>query len=189
MPNWVTTKIKFTGKEVGKFLERFKSEDNPFSFDKIIPMPSNIYRGALGIEEEKKYGKNNWYNWSCENWGTKWDTCHTELKESADSENITVTYDTAWAFADKPLLRLSEIIKEEKLDIDFDGSFFNEDTGAYSAGTFDCICGDFKVFYAETDSDAYKIRIEIEGNNDCIGKDADGNYYHYDCEHCPNKCY
>ena len=28
-------------------------------FNKIIPMPNNIYRGDLGIEERKKYGNNN----------------------------------------------------------------------------------------------------------------------------------
>ena len=42
-------------------------------FEKIIPMPKNIYRGSLGPDERQKYGNNNWYDWSVAHWGTKWE--------------------------------------------------------------------------------------------------------------------
>ena len=35
-----------------------------FDFNKVIPMPDDIYRGDLGPKEQKIYGKKNWYDWS-----------------------------------------------------------------------------------------------------------------------------
>lgn len=51
MPNHVTNRIKFLGNQEGidKVLQLIKSDGKCISFDKIIPMPNNIYRGDLGI--------------------------------------------------------------------------------------------------------------------------------------------
>lgn len=40
MPNYVKNEITFKGEKetVKKFLSQFKSKDNPFDFDKIIPI-------------------------------------------------------------------------------------------------------------------------------------------------------
>lgn len=40
-----------------------------FDFEKVIPMPEDIYRGNLGSAERELYGKKNWYDWSVWNWG------------------------------------------------------------------------------------------------------------------------
>lgn len=68
-----------------------KSEESVFDFDKIIPMPDNIYRSYLGLEEEKRYGKDNWYDWSCENWGTKRNACDATL------DGHEYYFETAWS--------------------------------------------------------------------------------------------
>ena len=96
MPNWTANNVLFVGKrkQLETLKTMLKSNENDFDFNNIIPMPKNIFRGNLGREEEEKYGKNNWYDWSIENWGTKWNSVGTrvELKDGS----LYYTFDTAW---------------------------------------------------------------------------------------------
>lgn len=73
MANWCSNYVSITASEElqKKIVTFVRSDKSDFDFEKIIPMPENIYRGNLGPEEEKLYGKNNWYDWSLEHWGTK----------------------------------------------------------------------------------------------------------------------
>ena len=47
-----------------------------------------------------KYGHDNWYDWNCANWGTKWEadlTSHRPTNHGEPSEYATVIcFDTAW---------------------------------------------------------------------------------------------
>ncbi len=63
----------------------------PLTFNVLVPMPGSVYRGSVGTEERKIYGKNNWYDWSNEHWGTKWDAYDVRV----DPECVSFT--TAWA--------------------------------------------------------------------------------------------
>ena len=96
MPNWTYNTVVFEGneKQLETLKTMLKSNENDFDFNNIIPMPKNIFRGNLGREEEEKYGKNNWYDWSIENWGTKLNSVGTrvELKDGS----LYYTFDTAW---------------------------------------------------------------------------------------------
>lgn len=40
-----------------------------------------------------KYGHIDWYTWSCENWGTKWNACDTYI----DDKKMMISFDTAWS--------------------------------------------------------------------------------------------
>ena len=99
MPNHVLNGLRVTGKvkDIKEFLDdvadnssKDKSEHREFSFEKIIPMPSNIFRGDVGAEAKKKYGKNNWYDWSYENWGTKWNAY--DVTVTTDFPSPTIQY-------------------------------------------------------------------------------------------------
>jgi hypothetical protein len=53
-------------------------------------------------EEEaalKEIGYSDWYHWSFDNWGTKWNACHTELAECVFTEPcyVEIRFDTAWS--------------------------------------------------------------------------------------------
>ena len=85
MPNWCNNYLQIEGDytELKKFYDENFDDDEGLQFCKSVPMPK---------EEE-----DNWYNWNCENWGTKWeiDDCIFELEEN--DTLIAVNFQTAWA--------------------------------------------------------------------------------------------
>lgn len=98
MPNWtennLTIKSK-TKRHLDTLINRVKSEENEFDFDKIVPMPKNIFRGNLGSKEREKYNENNWYDWSIKNWGTKWNSVDVHVERISDTE-VEYFFLTAW---------------------------------------------------------------------------------------------
>lgn len=93
MPNYCKNTLTITGNPdtLRQILAFVKSDENRFDFNRIVPMPEHIYRGNLGSEERKLYGENNWYDWSVENWGTKWNSVCAFVK------NNTIFFETAWS--------------------------------------------------------------------------------------------
>ena len=87
MPNWVTNELVVTGDMAqlkdfkSKFFTKVDGKKHP-TFSVIVPMP---------IEE-----KDNWYDWNCNNWGTKWDATHYQ-KNQVSAEIVDIQFDTAWS--------------------------------------------------------------------------------------------
>ena len=80
MPNW-SYNILNASDEV---LKQIVNKQGEIDFNTVVPMPKEL-QGTVSpskddTQEEKdasknlieKYGSDNWYDWSCENWGTKW---------------------------------------------------------------------------------------------------------------------
>ena len=101
MPNWCQNKLTITHKDksvIDKMMANV-TEGGGDLFQYIKPMPDNCFRGALGKDEEemcKREGIPNWYDWSTDNWGTKWDACHM-THGRIDDNTITFDFDTAWS--------------------------------------------------------------------------------------------
>lgn len=191
MPNHITNRIEFHGEQsnIDKVLELIKGEEECIDFNKIVPMPDNIFRGNVGAKERELYGTNNWYDWSIANWGTKWNAYYS----SVDAANNAITFDTAWSCPIYVLAALAKMCHE--YGVEFEGKWADEDCGC-NVGTFEsCVCDDDDYWLnydpVENESnEAYEIYVELKGERECLGKDADGNWIHYDCENCPNadKC-
>ncbi len=131
MPNHVYHSITVTGKKeaVDNFKKHFtvdKSQVVAFDFNTIIPMPEHIFHGNLGDEERTKYGRDNWYDWSLDNWHTKWNAYDTELVEDAD-ESFSFNFQTAWSFPQPIIDKLIEMHP----DLVFDGHA-NEEAGFFN---------------------------------------------------------
>ena len=106
-----------------------------FDFDKILPMPEEfkeIEQGNRIIDGEqvkywkkvdgkeiaiskseinrlkKKYGSFGWYDWSINNWGTKWGPSETFARTYNLDENygVHIDYDTPWCTAEGILSKL-----------------------------------------------------------------------------------
>lgn len=151
MPNHITNRLKVVGekKEVLKVWEFIKVEDTEevfplgtIDFNKIIPMPENIYMGSLGKKERELYGENNWYDWSCSNWGTKWNAYHFH---TGDLENDTIFFDTAWATVPTIIAKLSSIFPGLLFILDYADEDFGYNTGTMEFEDGKMINSDIKI--------------------------------------------
>jgi hypothetical protein len=80
MPNWVENTIVVVGQK--EMLDDF--EEHKFNFNHYVPRPP---------EEEA-----NWYEWNCNNWGTKWEVSEDDVSiDRTDDEKITFNFNTAWS--------------------------------------------------------------------------------------------
>ena len=51
------------------------------------------------------------YDWCCENWGTKWNFCETELIHDED-DMLFYTFNTAWSPPEPILVKMGEMFPE-----------------------------------------------------------------------------
>lgn len=104
MPNNIKNIITFTGdpNEIQDLVERIKGVDDhgieiSIDFEKIIPMPSGV----------------DWYHWSVENWGTKWNAYH-DYGYHPDCDDY-LEFETAWAAPHPVVKKLSEMYPNLKI--------------------------------------------------------------------------
>jgi hypothetical protein len=142
MPNWCNNILIIRGShlELKKFYFDNKSDNYDINIDnyeqdnesclslnKSVPMPENIFKGNLGINERKKHGSNNWYDWSIQYWGTKWDIRDCDIYNSKNIFNTEYTelkyrFLTAWS---PPLQWFEKIIYKYK-NINFELEYIEE---------------------------------------------------------------
>lgn len=133
MPNHITNKVKIFAeeKQIRKILKAIQNDEygiGSIDFDKIIPMPDNIFRGNLGQKESKLYGKDNWYDWSVENWDTKWNAYGHDNFTRYDGGN-EIQFLTAWSRPEQVIKKLSQMFPK----IQFHHAWADEDIG-YNVG-------------------------------------------------------
>ena len=129
MPNHVTNRIIIYAEDnrVQEILEAIKSDEiglGSIDFDKIIPMPDNIFRGNLGQKEMEQYGENNWYDWSVANRGTKWGAYGYDHFFPYEDGN-TIEFLTAWSRPEPVIVKLSQMFP----DAQFQHAWADEDIG------------------------------------------------------------
>jgi hypothetical protein len=132
MPNWCTNELIVSGK--AKDLAVFKAQahrpggDNVaelgFCISRFIPIPEELVGTRSPVVKPnpkltKKYGADNWYDWCCNNWGTKWDV---EGQEAGVSKGkLGYTFDSAWAPPSQAIERISEMYLTLKFVLHFVG--------------------------------------------------------------------
>lgn len=161
MPNHVTNilTINAVALKVKIVLELIKDEEKgigTIDFNKIIPMPGHIFTGNLGTEERRKYGENNWYDWSVSNWGTKWNAYNQSI------DGNTLTFDTAWAAPIPVMKKLSKLFP----DITFSYKWADEDIGQ-GVGAAELEDGKMMEVYMplEGTAEARRFALEIKGGD------------------------
>lgn len=135
MPNHVTNILSVSGdrEKVREMFEAIKSDEiglGSIDFNKVIPMPEHIFSGNLGMAEREKYGKDNWYDWSISNWGTKWNSYGYDgayTPQDFDGEHIE--FQTAWSRPENVIAALAA----KYPDLSFEHKWADEDFG-YNTG-------------------------------------------------------
>jgi hypothetical protein len=108
MPNWCSNSITITSnKENIDNFEAFLTEKNGKEwFDFFLPCPEEL-RDVDSPNKNKdtdalleKYGHVDWYSWSVENWGTKWN-CDAQdwikvESPNGDEASVSFWFDSPW---------------------------------------------------------------------------------------------
>lgn len=117
MPNWCENKlvITFNSTEAAQDFEHALSASEGL-LEFLKPMPDHIHKGPIGHKDGKKQylseydvdtnenrlikevdedDKDNWYDWSTANWGTKWS--ESELETTINGTQVELTFETAWS--------------------------------------------------------------------------------------------
>lgn len=127
-----------------------------FTFEKLIPSPDVMFREGITSEQTKwltEHNYPNWYDWCNANWETKWDACDPSVDWLSDNE-VEINFNTAWGFPYPVWYAIGELA--EKLGIEFEGVFANEDFGS-SMGAFNKENGeDLDIWQADYDRDIYR---------------------------------
>jgi hypothetical protein len=129
MPNHTINNVDIavnTGEEkevlaLAELKNKLNISENQFDFEGIIPSPNWLKipneDGELPTLVKEEWGEmhrwkdgsqdDRWYYWKIDNWGTKWNSYNVEVESNFDDE-LTVSFDTAWA----PPIEIFEKIKE-----------------------------------------------------------------------------
>jgi hypothetical protein len=94
MPNWCENVVTFTGPRE-KLDALIKGAGKGELLNAIRPMPESVFRGNVGTAEREEHGRNNWYDWSVEHWGTKWDVKDVDIDD--EGESVAFRFDSAWS--------------------------------------------------------------------------------------------
>lgn len=170
MPNHITTRIKITGdlEAVKRVLNKIKNDEfgmGTIDFEKIIPMPKNIFKGNLGVRERELYGNNNWYDWSVANWGTKWNAYGFDPNTDYSKEK-ELKFLTAWSAPHPVIAKLSEMFPSVKLEHEW----ADEDIGM-NCGRHVYYDGErIEEYYPESEMDRLEFAasvLDIQLEEDC----------------------
>ena len=110
------------------------------------PMPTELNNttSSYGTGRERnedliaKYGVDNWYDWHCNYWGTKWDV-DAEEDDCDDEERISLGFDSAWSPPREWLMKVAQDYPSLKFLLEY------EEGGCAFKGTLE-ICKDEDVF-------------------------------------------
>ena len=119
---------------------------------------ANLEEAAKALENEKIYGHRDWYSWTRDNWGTKWNAYSQELREDG-----VIKFETAWSTPEPVICALSRMFP----DAQFDVRYADEDFG-HNVGEYTYIDGEMvEESQPEGGSDeAYELAADITGYED-----------------------
>lgn len=138
MPNWVKNIVSFSDpKALKHMLVKDKNGNDYFDFNQAIPMPKELEDSKLEYPDKRtdeeikalvdKYGASDWYHWSIENWGTKWNASEVYV-----IDDCTVEFDTAWSTPAPVLQALSMMFPNTRVHVEYADEDLGNNCGGYT---------------------------------------------------------
>jgi hypothetical protein len=134
MPNWCSNTLVVRGSkaELDRLYDTVMLKGE-FDFNAIIPMPEHqpdpkkpdafFADGNLGQEERKLFGSKNWYDWSNDNWGTKWNASDSYgSRPYTEGNPVEISFNTAWS----PVTDLIDTLSTQFPELTFEYSYSEE---------------------------------------------------------------
>ena len=112
--------------------EKYKNRKEIFTKTDAKRQEEDYKFGEQKYKNIKKYGAADWYPWSINNWGTKWDCNNARLITENENELI-YEFETAWSVAAEALAALSEQFPKVTISV----LYADEDIGSN--------CGMFQI--------------------------------------------
>ena len=142
---------KYTLEELEKVAKEFKEQlesgkKDPFDEVNYKELGINSLEdlGNVYINNILQYGADSWYDWCCENWGTKWNANNTYIVDDTEIE-----FDTAWSCPVNIFKELSRQFSGVEIVVEF----ADEDIGSN--------CG--KITFLNGEIEEY---IDMDGDTD-----------------------
>ena len=82
MPNWCFNTAEVTHKNPAMLKMFSDSFDNSTLFSNFFPLPE---------------GRDDWYEWAIEEWGTKWDARKSDSQFVEETSTLHIDFETAWS--------------------------------------------------------------------------------------------
>jgi hypothetical protein len=196
MPNWTRNILMMSGdsetiKQIyGDMSNNGKTQ---FDFNAIAPIPQELVDTEAPpktdtVEQiernkylESKYGYNNWYDWQCANWGTKWNA--SDVKWTDDEIPCEVIFLTAWsppiALISKLAMKYPSVMFDIKYigeGCDFVGNMVYENGGVVTEFNPEWYSNDGIALRDSMGEYSYNDEYEIEGRIDYIKNHPDDAY-------------
>jgi len=155
MPNWCDNQITITGPnsvidKIEKIVTEEKEDNGLLDF--FHPMPKQLKDTTSPSSSADKpqpmiEGFDNWYDWRCENWGTKWEVNEfygvdrQHLNDSLDESTISFGFSSAWSPPINAYQTFIMNMSEKNLDVSVKAYYYEggcDFMGCWDNGDDDC---------------------------------------------------
>ena len=126
----------------------------------IVKGSANLEEAQKALDNERLYGCRDWYGWSTDNWGTKWNAYNTN-----DTDVDEISFETAWSNPYPVIIALSAKYPEAVFHMRFADEDFGHNVGEYSLQNGDVVDENIPEGGSE---EALELAADITGYEDHI---------------------
>ena len=118
--------------------------------------------GRQAFRNIQQYGFPTWYEWSINNWGTKWNAYDCIEIEDVSEEHNEICFNTAWSAPHPILSKLAQMHPEVEIEHEWADEDFGHNLGRvkYKGDTI------LEEYIPETTKEAYEFALKVHGYED-----------------------